>query len=469
MPISKAIIIGVVVAIAVVIAIAAYFLTLPSAVTSTPTPTSTPMSTPAPSQPQVNIKLCLLFPLTGAHAMLGTDQMTGARIAIEMVNDKGGVLGKYKVDVVIADSKSDPKVAASEAERLITVEGCKIIIGSFASPLLLSASEVAERYRVIYWEVGAITDSATLRGFKYLFRPQAIGGDFGYVSVLFIRDVVSKVLGKPLNEIRVAIIHEDGPYGTSVAKANEELCRKLGIPVVLKEAYPSTATDLSPLILKLKAANPDVILATSYYGDTVLFLKQAKELGLKFKVFIGHGAGHGLPATWEALGKDLNYIFNVDPPSPYMNLDVLDPNVRKDLEEFVNRFRAERGHDPLTHALMGFAGTWILLNHVLPLAITKYGSVDPEAVRKAALELDIPDGGTPWGFGVKFSSPEYPEDTIIGKEFGRNAPHIGQNIRARPVVMQWYEGKLYVVWPEQFAVRKPVIPLPPESPYAATS
>ncbi|MEM4518767.1 MAG: ABC transporter substrate-binding protein [Sulfolobales archaeon] len=432
-------------------------------VTATPTP---PITLPPPEA--IQIKIGLLFPLTGAWAPLGTDQMTGARIAIDMINEQGGVLGRYKVSYVIADCKSDVAVAAAEAERLITMDKVQIIVGSYASPLLLAASEVAEKYKTIYWEVGAITDSATLRGFKYLFRPMPIGGDFGFQSVLFIRDVVAKSLGKDVKDLKVAIIYEDGPYGTSVAKGNKLMADKLGIPVVLYEGYPTAATDLSSLIMKLKAVSPDIILHTGYYSDTVLFFRQAKELGLKFKAYIAHGAGGGLPATYQALGKDMEYMFNVDPPSPYLKYEALEPDVREALLKFIEKFKAERGYEPMTHAHMGFSHTWILLTKVLPQAIIKYGSVTPDTIRMAALEINVPEGGTTMGYGVKFAPPEAPEDTLLGKVGRVESPqlHVGQNVLSYPVVMQWREGRLLVVYPEKFAAAKAVVPLPPESPYA---
>jgi len=425
----------------------------------------------APQRPAEvgEIKIGLLFPLTGSMAPLGIDQMTGARIAIDLINERGGILGKYKITYVIADSKSDPKVAASEAERLASIERVQIVIGSYASPLALAATEVTERYKIIYWEVGAVTDSITLRNFTYVLRNQPIGGDFGIMSALFLRDVVAPKLGKPPSAIKVAIIHEDGPYGTSVGTSNEKMMKAFGFNVVLREAYSASATDLSPLILKLKAADPDVILATGYYTDTVLFFRQAKELGLKFKVLIGHGAGHGLPATYQAVGKDMDYVFNTDPPPPPpgFNINAVREDLRPLIEEFVKRFEKERGYKPLTHAYMGFANTIPLLIDILPRAIQKYGKVDAESILKTAWEIDIPDGGTPMGYGLKFATPSAPEDTMLGKIGRADSPekHIGQNIRARPVVMQWINGSLYIVYPKEWAVSEPVIPLPPTSPY----
>jgi branched-chain amino acid transport system substrate-binding protein len=452
-------------------------ITVPTTYTTTFTYTASPVTLPVTQTvvpmnitptPVIKIKIGLLFPLTGSLAPLGTDQAIGTKLAIDIVNDiLGGVMGRYKVEYVLADATSDPTKAASEAERLITVEKVNIIVGTFASPLLLAASEVAERYKVVYYEVGAITDSATLRGFKYLLRNMPIGGDFGIESCVFVHDVVAKALNKKPEELRIAIIHEDGPYGTSVAQGNEATCKKLGLNIVLKEAYSSSATDLSGLILKLKAAKPDVLLHTGYYSDVVLFFRQAQELGFKVPVIIGHGAGYGLPATYQALGKAFDYIFDIDPPSPWLNPEAIkDPLIRQIREEFIKRFNATRGYLPGTHAYMGLHILPLLLD-ILPRAIQKYGSISSDAIMMAAWETDIPDGYTEHGYGVKFASPDHPEDTVLGKLY-RDKPelHIGQNIRAYPVVLQWIGGRVIVVYPDFLALQKPVIPLPPGHPLA---
>ena len=102
---------------------------------------------------------------------------------------------------------------------------------------------------------------------------------------------------------------------------------------------------------------------------------------------------------------------------------------------------------------MGFNNTWIFLTDVLPRAIKKHGGFDPEALRKAALETDIPEGGTIQGYGVKFAPPDH--------------PMAGQNLRSFPVVFQYVKGKVEVVYPKSIQTTEPVLPLPPESPWAA--
>ena len=104
------------------------------------------------------------------------------------------------------------------------------------------------------------------------------------------------------------------------------------------------------------------------------------------------------------------------------------------------------------HVGMAASNTYVLLTEVLPLAIKKYGGFDADALRRAALSVDLSEGGTMLGFGVKFGGDE------------TSAP--GQNDRAFPVIIQYIDDKSYVVWPKSLQVREPVLPLPASSPYA---
>ena len=77
--------------------------------------------------------------------------------------------------------------------------------------------------------------------------------------------------------VKVGIIHEDGPYGTGVADADEQFCKEKGLPIVLKEAYSASAPDLSSLVSKLRRAQADIILHAGYNPDITLFLRQGRE------------------------------------------------------------------------------------------------------------------------------------------------------------------------------------------------
>jgi branched-chain amino acid transport system substrate-binding protein len=215
----------------------------------------------------------------------------------------------------------------------------------------------------------------------------------------------------------------------------------LGMQVVATDSYSHKAVDLSPVAMRFKARDPDVIIATNYLEDGLLFWRQAKEADLNVKAFIGTGACHGMPDWAQTFGEEGNYIFNID-PAIGINPAALSPGTKEVLREFQERFKEKFGHLPATHASLGFVGARVLLEGVLPRA----GSLDPEAIREAALQVDIPKGGTIFGFGVRFAPAVHPA--------------AGQNLLAHPALMQWQEQEMWVVYPEEFGVRDPLLPLP---------
>ncbi len=408
---------------------------------------------------QKEFKLGVLFSTTGPFAPAGAlPGFRGTMIAIDLVNQEGGIGGKYKIVPVVTDAQSNPDVALREAERLIKVEKVPVILGVYSSSIAVPLAAVCEKNKTIFWDIIAISDKVVKgRHQKYVFRPQPMGSQWGKSSVDFLKDNYEKLGYKSYKDIRLAIIYEDGPYGSSVEKSNKQRAKEYGMKVVFEEGYSVKAKDLSSLILKLKAARPDVILHTGYFPDIVLFLRQSRELGLKTKGIIGHGAGYAnITGLSDAVGVEMaNYLYNIDPaPAQKLDLNKLTPEAREAVKKFLAMYKKKYGDEnPPTHATQGFGHTWIFLKKVLPLALKKYGDLTPDSIRKAALELDIPEGGTPNGYGVKFAPPE--DD------------YAGQNIRSYPVVMQWVKGDVYIVWPEALKVREPLLPIPKDSPLAA--
>ena len=379
-----------------------------------------------------------LFPFTGNLALLGNESFNGAVIAQDLVNEKGGVKGR-KIEWVKADGV-DPKKAMTECERLIAVEKTKIIFGTYSSSLAYAASEVSERNKIIYWEEGAIADKITARGFKYIFRTISRAGDAGTLAANFVQEVVAPKLKMDPKKIKVGIMFEDSLYGSSVGDAAVKRAKELGLDVVASESYSAKTVDLSSIVMIFKSKRPDVIIATSYMEDSILFWRQAKDMDLNVKVFIGTGAGHGMPDWAKTFGKEGNYIFNIDPPIG-INPKAFKGNTQALSNDFRERFNKKFGHYPAVHATAGFVSAQVLFE-----AIRIAGTDDPEAVRKAALTIDIPEGESIFGFGVKFAGPE--------------DPSAGQNLKAHPVLMQWLEQKLAVVYPKAFAVAEPLLPLP---------
>ena len=226
---------------------------------------------------------------------------------------------------------------------------------------------------------------------------------------------------------------------------------------MLKEGYAATAPDLSALVTKLKRARPDVIFHTGYNPDITLFHRQAREGGLKFSALIGHGAGYGVYTKLkEGLGNDVNYFYNVDPISIWdTNQKALDPKLLPLIKMVGDEYDKAKPGTTIRSAHVGMAAsnTYVFFTEVLPRAIKKYGGVDAEALRKAALEVDLPEGGTMLGFGVKLPAT------------ARRSP--ARTSAPSPVVVQYVDDKSYVVWPKSQAQRDAVLPFPAGTVYSA--
>ena len=402
------------------------------------------------------ITIGVIYDYTGPFAAGGSEAAAiGTQIAIDMVNEQGGVEG-YKITPITADAQSKAEVAISEAERLLNQEDVDLIMGVYSSAHCVPLAQKVDAQKEFMW-ANVCTASAVFKdkNLQYVFRPQVHTDQFGWASCAFLQEASQGKLGIAPEDLKVAIIYEDGPYGAGVALGNEVNCGEFGMDIVLKEGYAASTPDLSSLVTKLRRARPDVILHTGYNPDITLFLRQAKEQGLRFQALIGHGAGYGqIDKLIETFGEDVNYVYNVDPVAAQL-LDpaTLAPGLGDLTQEMVARYKERTGANQVPpHTSMGFNQTWVFLTDVLPRAIKDHGGFDPEALRQAALETDIPEGGTIQGYGVKF--------------FGPGTEMAGQNERSSPVVMQYVDGVTKVAWPTKIQTIDPVLPLPEGHAYA---
>lgn len=403
----------------------------------------------ASAMAQKTVKIGALWPLSGPIAEDGQEHVRGAKIAAEMQNEKGGIWGK-KIELVTGDA-SDSKTAMTEAERLITVEKVNIIMGTWVSSFSYTASQVAEKHKKIYWETAAFGNPIMERGFKYIFHTSGLSSDFGEMSADFVAEEVAKKLGKEPKDLRVAVIFEDSLYGTTTSSYFVKKAISYGFKIPLVESYSAKAVDLSSLVMRLKEGNPDVLFGVTYFNDMVLFWRQAKELKLNVKAFISCGSV-GSPKMVPQLGDDINYLFNsfrllgeFYDGNYTVNLSSFKPEavdaIKTFFKKYTETYKVSMANVPNT-AMLGFSGAWMLLHYVLP----KCKSDNPEEVKKVALSMDLDYGITPHGVGMKFAPPGH--------------PHQGLNLKFVAGVFQWQDKKFYCVWPKNYAVKEPLIPMP---------
>src|SRR5580700_1914922 len=184
------------------------------------------------------LKIGVVYDLTGPFAGGGSDlHYLGAKIMIDWFNANGGIDG-YKIDAIYADAQSKPDVAINEAVRLIEQEHVDMLLGFYSSAECVPAAARIEQFKKFMWITTCIA-SPVLEGrnLQYVFRPQPYGAQWGLTSAARVAAYSKAQLGKDPKDLRVAIIHEDGPYGTDVAKGSAEGAKEGGLNVVMDEGY----------------------------------------------------------------------------------------------------------------------------------------------------------------------------------------------------------------------------------------
>jgi len=386
-------------------------------------------------------KIGVLEPLTGNLAAEGKRHLEGMEIMRDLINERfGGVMGK-KLTFVVGDAV-DPTVAASEATRLATQGGVKIIAGTFSSTLCGAASEAAARQGVIYWETSCVDPRLTKRGLKNIYRTEIDGTGFGWYNIEFIAKHLAHRLGKKPNELRIAYLSEDSSYGQSVTEtARQRAKQEFGMQETGVEYYTFTTNDLTPVILKLKSQNPDILHHIARNQDAILFWRQAREQNFEVKAVVHAGAtGYGSPDFGKAFGADGNGPFALLEPGPGFLIDKMRPEGQRIERAYREAVKAKTGSDIAGGHQLAGGGLW-----VLKLVLDAAKTDDPDKFRAAVMGLDLPTGSALNGWGVKFD------------ENGQNS-----NPRVQHYMLQWQNGQMVTVWPEEFtSMRGKWIPLGP--------
>ncbi|MGE4535632.1 MAG: ABC transporter substrate-binding protein [Desulfovibrio sp.] len=367
------------------------------------------------------IKIGNVEPMSGPSASVGVQGKQAREMAVEEINAAGGIksLGGAKLDLIYADSKSDPTVGVTETERLINTEKVNILTGCWNSAVTYPATQVAERYGIPFVVPVAVRDTITERGFKNIFRVAAKDSWWVRDQFRFLKDMQEET-GTKLTTI--AFVFENGDWGTGFAEKWRKLAEKEGYKVVLDEPYPSTATDLTPVVTKLKAANPDIVMLVSNAADAILLTNTMAEMQLKPKVVLASGGGHADPKFLENTGDNAVGFFD----EVEWNTDVNKPGAK----EANAKFKKKYGYDMTGESVDAYASMYVIAD-----ALERATSTDPAKIREALATTKLTTGPA---MIVSYD----------GVEFDKN----GQNKNAGIVIVQVakVDGKpqRVTVWPK---------------------
>lgn len=326
------------------------------------------------------IKIGVIAELTGDVPAVGTSCKNAAEMAVQEINDAGGIqLGekKYQVKLIIEDNAGKAEQSASSAQKLITQQKVTAIVGPNASRYALPAAEIAETSKTVLitpWSTApkATLDSKTNVSKKYVFRACFIDPFQGGVLAKFTLD--------NLKLKKAAVLYDvASEYNKGIAEIFKDVYEKNGGKVVAFETYTTNDKDFSSQLTKIKQANPDVIFLPNYYSEVPLQIQQAKRLGIKAP-FIGSDSW-GSEELVKLCGADCNdYYF-----STHYAADSASDTTKK----FIANYKAKYGTTPDDVAALTYDSFGLLWQ-----AIKTAGKNDRQAVRDALAKIPQYEGVT---------------------------------------------------------------------------
>jgi len=386
------------------------------------------------------VKIGALYPLSGSLALVGAGMKRAVDLAVEIVNTPHPELapltlaateglprlGGRKIQLVWADAK-DPATARAEAERLVDQEQVVALMGCYASAFTDTASLAAETRGIPFLNPESSSPKLTQRGFKWFFRTGPHDGTF---TAMFYQ-LFSDLRHRGVRIQKVAILSENTEFGATATSVEDQTGRQLGYQIITREMYTSPPASLDAELNRIRAANPDVLIANGYLIDAITTIKTLKTMRYFPPALVAQDSGYVLPDYVKNTGKDGYYILSR--ASWALGLGVRKPLVKQVNDLYRSRYNEDMNE---TNA-RSFTGLLTLAD-----AINRGGGTSTTQILQGLLTTNVPATNTimPWE-GIKFDRD-------------------GQNMHAIGVMVQLIDGQYKVVWPFDLAETKIVWPAP---------
>ncbi len=375
-----------------------------------------------PVMAQDVIKIGAVLPLSkAAFSQAGEEQRRGLLMALEEIKQAGGVLGK-KVELIIEDDTGEPSVGIAACEKLLTRDKVVALLGGYSSTITFAQLNAIQRYEPFVAWVGASSTKV-----EHEFGPKRWFFHYhpwDYHRQSTIRDFLLSIQPQPKN---IAVAYEDGIYGTTSRDYVVKYLKEKGFQVVFDERFKSGSSDFTPMLTKIKRANPEVFYWVAYAGDTTLLMKQAKELDFNPKLFLS--VAINFPQYKQSLGATGDFVSGVDVWIPSMKL----VETVKWMEKFK---KAYPDRTPEYWVPLAYTNLMTVVD-----AIQRAGSTDKNKMIEA---MENTDYDSPMG-KIRFKKSE---------EGG-----LHQAIDEQ-IITQWQAGASHVVFPASKATAKLLYPTP---------
>jgi branched-chain amino acid transport system substrate-binding protein len=382
----------------------------------------------APALPRAQapaVKLGILQPVTGALSQDGEYGRLGAELAINEINAAGGIraLGGARIEMVFGDARSNPEGGVAEVEKM-QAEGVIAVVGGFASPICLAASQAAARYDLPYIVDVGVSDQIVSRGLANTFR---FGPGFGVVTQRALDNLVAlnDAAGKPART--VVIVHEDGLFGSGMGRLLNAELPKRGFEVLETISHPTPSRDMTNVALRIRSLRPDLVIPSSYYAEFVLLSRTMQQQRIRPK---------GIYCVLNGAASNFRFVREF-PEAANLVMDCnhwADPRNPKTAElrrqvEAQNRFW-------LYNIALNYSAVMLVAD-----ALERAGRADRAALIQALAATD-----------ERFTKHIMP--------YGPTRFVNGQNQGAAPVNTQVQGNDIKVIFPREFADAQPIFPFP---------
>lgn len=403
------------------------------------------------------IKIGVIYPLTGGAAAAGRELMAGAELAAEIANSvmpelsmtmakNEGIksLGGARIKLIFKDHEGNPTLGADLAKKLIHDDKVDGILGCYHSSVTKTVSAVCEQYGVPMINGSSTSPELTFRGFKWFWRTTPH-------DTLFTKDLFDFLKGLTEGKVKgvkavakkdimdLASACEKTEWGSHVSELIKKYSKEYGFDLKKSLLYTAKSADLSSEVRSLKSVKPAAMLFASYTSDAILMVKTLKEQKANPKIIWGQDAGFETPEFRSTLGADIE---------GFLTRSVFIPKVAevKKISGQVNEmYKKKTGHDLSGASARSFTGlqAWVAI-------IERAGSVKPADIQKAANSIEMAGSElvVPWK-GIKFSTS--------GEE-------LGQNIWSSGIIGQYQLDKsgqvvMEIVYPFDSASANMIYPL----------
>ncbi|MBV9538774.1 MAG: ABC transporter substrate-binding protein [Acidisphaera sp.] len=368
------------------------------------------------------VKIGMIHPVTGPLAFGGSQCRLGGQTAIDDVNREGGIksLGGAKLEAMLGDAQGKPEVASALVDQMAEAK-VAAITGCYASNLCLAATQTAAKYGIPFSIDSGIADAITARGLPNVYRlfPQNSVMTDGAIACL---DQLNKGVGSPAKS--AVIVHEDSEFGTSTAKLLAQKLGGIGIEVKETIAHATPTRDFTNIVLRIKAAAPDLVVITNYPNEYQLLLRTLVQQRVNLVAACSvSGGGFNLPfakSQPEASQAMIDFNHWHNPKDPR------GAQFRKRIED--------AGHTYGWEVLFGYFAVRLLAD-----AMERAASADAAKLLPALAASTYHDFWLPYG-----------PTRFVG----------GQNQAARGLGLQIQSGDIVVIWPADYAEARAIFPRP---------